>query len=62
MFASALHCHHEKARAHFPRYDLNSILDQRSAALLLIEESVRRGFLKKEKKTLTRKLFVTGLL
>lgn len=62
MFASALHCHHKKARAHFPRYDLNSILDQRSAALLLIEESVRRGFLKKEKKTLTRKLFVTGLL
>lgn len=48
MFASALHCHHEKARAHFPRYDLNSILDQRSAALLLIEESVRRGFFKKE--------------
>lgn len=44
MFASALHCHHEKARAHFPRHDLNPILDQRSAALLLIEESVRRGF------------------
>lgn len=45
MFASALHCHHEKARANFPRHDLNPTLDQRSAALLLIEESVRRGFL-----------------
>lgn len=43
MFASALHCHHEKARANFPRHDLNPTLDQRSAALLLIEESVRRG-------------------
>lgn len=56
MFASALHCHHKKARAHFPRYDLNSILDQRSAALLLIEESVRRGFFKKKKENIDQKI------